>query len=88
MSSLSQPHKKLAKTLVDKGLGVPSVMMLEVMKPFSVVTQQSLYATSPLALLGGFQSYHQNLTALFESREYIEEMMLELERLLEDPDHE
>jgi hypothetical protein len=53
------------------------------MKPFSVVAQQSLYATSPLAILGGFRGVHRDLTSLFEDRNNLEEMMLEVERLME-----
>jgi len=83
--NLIEPHKALAKKLVDRGLGVPAIVLLEVMKPFSVVAQQSLYATSPLAILGGFQSMHRNMAELFESRENLEEMMLEVERLMESP---
>ena len=81
--SLSEPHKKLAQTLVDKGLGVPAIFVLENMKPFSVLAQQSLYATSPLAVFGGFQGLHSQAAGLFESRENLEEMLLEVERLME-----
>lgn len=81
--SLSTPHKKLAKMLVQKGMGVPAVFVLENMKPFSVVAQQTLYAATPLAIFGGFQNYHRNAVGLFESRETMEEMLLEVERLME-----
>ena len=84
--SLADPQKQLAKTLVEKGWGVPAVFLLECMKPFSVVAQQTMYATSPFAVFGGFQGFHSKLTGLFEERENLEEMMLEVERLMEEND--
>ena len=84
--SLAASHKKLAKLLVDKGLGVPAVFLLENMKPFSVVAQLTLYAATPLAIFGGFQSLHKDAAGLFESRETLEEMLLEVERLMEVDD--
>jgi hypothetical protein len=84
--SLAASHKKLARTLVDKGLGVPAVFLLENMKPFSVVAQQTLFATTPLAIFGGFQTLHKDAVGLFESRETMEEMLLEVERLMEAGD--
>lgn len=86
--SLTDTHRLLAKKLVDKGLGLPAVFALEVMKPLSVVAQQTFYATSPLAILGGFRSIHQDLTHLFEDRENLEELLLEVERLMEGDDDE
>lgn len=86
MSQLTEPHKKLARKLVDKGLGVPAIFVLETMKPFSVVAQQTLYATTPLAIFGGFRNMHSDATQLFENRENLEEMLLEVERLMEAPD--
>lgn len=84
--SLGIGHKKFARMLVQKGLGVPAVFVLENMKPFSVVAQQSLYAATPLAIFGGFQSWHREAVGLFESRETMEEMLLEVERLMEADD--
>lgn len=75
---------KWAKKLVDKGMGVPAILMLETMKPLSVVTQQTLYAATPLAVLGNFRGFHQDLTSIFESRQNMEELLLELERLMEE----
>ena len=84
--SLSAPHKKLAKMLVQRGMGVPAIFVLENMKPFSVVAQQTLYAASPLAIFGGFQNWHRDAVGLFENRETMEEMLLEVERLMETDD--
>lgn len=81
---MTDPHRKLAQKLVNKGLGVPAIFVLEAMKPFSVVAQQSLYAITPLAIFGKFQGLHQELASLFEDRENLEEMMLEVERLMEE----
>lgn len=84
--SLGTEHKKLAQMLVKRGLGIPAIFLLENMKPFSVVAQQSLYATTPLAIFGGFQNWHREAVGLFESRETMEEMLLEVERLMETDD--
>ena len=84
--SLADPQKQLAKTLVDRGLGTPAIFALECMKPFSVVAQQTMYATSPFAIFSGFQKFHSNLTGLFEERSNLEEMALEVERLMEETD--
>ena len=85
----SQPaYHRLAKKLVDRGLGTPAIFALEAMKPFSVVAQQSLYATNPLAALGGFRNFHGDLSSLFENRENLEDMLLEVERLMEAPKDE
>lgn len=83
-STLTDPHKKMAQKLVDRGLGTAAVFLLENAKPFSVVAQQSLFALSPLAVFGRFQGWHGDLTGLFESRETLEEMLLEVERLMEE----
>ncbi|MFA5505450.1 MAG: hypothetical protein WC314_09345 [Vulcanimicrobiota bacterium] len=82
--SLAESHKRLARTLVERGLGVPAVFLLENLKPFSVVAQQTLYATHPLAVFGGFQGLHKDAVGLFESRETMEAMLLEVERLLDE----
>lgn len=84
--SLADPQKKLAQTLVKKGLGTPAIFVLECMKPFSVVAQQTMYATSPFANFSGFQRFHADLSGLFEDRDNLEEMMLEVERLMEEDD--
>ena len=84
--NLTSSHKKLAKMLVQRGMGVPAIFVLENMKPFSVVAQQTLYATTPLAIFGGFQNWHSDAVGLFESRETMEEMLLEVERLMETVD--
>lgn len=76
-------HLRWARKLIDKGLGVPAILILESMKPLSVVAQQTLYATAPLAALGNFRGFHQDLTSVFESRDNMEELLLELERQLE-----
>lgn len=81
--NLTDPQKKLAKSLVDKGLGVPAVFFLEAFKPLSLVAQQTLYATSPLTVMSGLHPMHRTLTSVFESRENLDELMLELERLME-----
>lgn len=87
-STLTEPHRKLAQMLVKKGLGVPAIFALETMKPFSVLAQQTLYATSPFAILAGFQTMHKDLAQLFENRENLEEMLLEVERLMENKSDE
>ncbi len=83
-TGLSDSHRTLAKKLVDRGLGSAAIFCLEAVKPLSVVTQQSLYALTPLAVFGKFQTLHGDITGLFESRERLEEMLLEVERLMED----
>lgn len=83
-TTLSEPHKAMAKKLVDRGLGTAAIFVLETVKPLSVVTQQSLYALTPLAVFGKFQTLHGDLAGLFESRETLEEMLLEVERLMEE----
>lgn len=85
--SLSDTHRQLAEKLVKRGLGVPAVFVLEGLKPFSVVAQQTMIACSPLAVFGGFQGLHSELTGLFDDRENLEAMLLEVERLME-ADHE
>lgn len=80
----SEPVKKLAQELVKRKLGVPAVFVLESMKPFSVVAQQTLIATSPLASLIGYKPLFGQLTELFQDRQNVEELMLEVERLMEE----
>lgn len=73
----------VARDLVRRGLGVPAVFVLETMKPFSVVTQQTLIATSPLAQICGYGRLFGQLLHLFEERSRMEDLILEVERHLE-----
>ena len=77
------PHQRIAKELVQRGLGTPAVFFIEAFKPFSLVAQQTLYATTPLAAMSGLSPWHKDLTSIFESRENLEDLMLEMERLME-----
>lgn len=78
------PLEKMAQELVKRGLGVPAIFVLESMKPFSVVAQQTLIATSPLAALAGYRPLFGQLTELLSDRRNVESLMLEVERLMEE----
>lgn len=80
-----QPLDKLAQSLVGRGLGVPAVFLLEAMKPLSLVCQQTVLVTSPLAGLCGFGSTFGQLAHVLESRQRMEQLALEVERLMEQP---
>ncbi len=73
----------VAQDLVRRGLGIPAIFLLESMKPFSVVTQQTLIATSPLANICGYGHLFGQLLHLFEERSRMEDLILEVERHLE-----
>ncbi len=78
------PLEKMAHELVKRGLGVPAIFVLESMKPFSVVAQQTLIATSPLAALAGYRPLFGELTELLSDRQNVENLVLEVERLMEE----
>lgn len=82
----TDPMKTLAQNLVKRGLGTPAVFMLESMKPFSVVAQQSLIATTPFASFIGYKPLFGQLTELFGDRQKMEDFMVEMERQMEDGD--
>jgi hypothetical protein len=79
------PVGKIARELVRRRLGTPAVFMLEAMKPLSVVFQQTVLVTSPLAGLCGYGGTFGELGYVLESRQRMEELALEVERLLEEP---
>ncbi len=83
---MSDPTAKIAGELVKRRLGVPAVFLLEACKPLSLVAQQTVLVTSPLASLCGFGSVFGGLAHVLESRERMEELALEVERMLEDGD--
>lgn len=78
------PTSKIAGELVNRRLGVPAVFLLEAMKPMSLIAQQTVLVSSPLASICGFGSLFGGLAHVLESRERMEELALEVERLLED----
>ncbi len=81
---MNDPTSRIADELVKRRLGVPAVFLLEAMKPMSLVAQQTILVTSPLASLCGFSSAFGGLAHVLESRERMEGLALEVERLLED----
>lgn len=86
MSGLPEgsPFSGLAEELVRRRLGVPAVFLLEAMKPVSLVCQQTVLVTSPLAKVCGFGSTFGQLAQVLESRERMEELALEVERQMEE----
>lgn len=78
------PMARIAEELVRRRLGVASVFMLESMKPLSVVCQQTALVASPLAQIFGFGRVFGDLAQVLESRQRMEELALEVERLMED----
>lgn len=81
---MRDPTSNFAEELVKRRLGVPAVFLLEAFKPLSVVAQQTVLVTSPLASLCGFGSVFGGLAHVLESRERMEELALEVERRMED----
>ena len=81
----SEPLDKIAESLVSRGLGVPAVFLLEAMKPLSLVCQQTVLVTTPLAGICGFGSTFGQLAQVLESRGRMEELAIEVERLMEAP---
>jgi hypothetical protein len=79
------PLARIAEDLVRRRLAAPAVFMLEAMKPLSVVCQQTVLVTSPLAKVCGFGSTFGQLSYVLESRQRMEELALEVERLMEEP---
>ena len=80
----TDPMLTMAQNLVKRGLGAPAIFVLESMKPFSVVAQQSLIATTPFAGLIGYKPLFGQLTDLFSDRQKMEDLMVEMERQMED----
>jgi hypothetical protein len=83
LNQTSSPLTRLAEDLVRRRLGAPAVFMLEAMKPLSVVAQQTVLVTSPLAAVCGFGSTFGQLAHVLESRQRMEDLALEVERLME-----
>lgn len=81
---MMEPTSKIADELVKRRLGVPAVFLLEAMKPLSLVAQQTVLVTSPLASICGFGNVFGGLAHVLESRERMEELALEVERRMED----
>lgn len=79
----SQELPQLAKTIVDRRLGIATVFMLEALKPMSVLAHQSLMVGSPIAKMAGLGGLVGNLCQVFESRQQMENLALEIEKLLE-----
>lgn len=76
---------RIAEDLVRRRLGVPAVFLLEVMRPLSLVCQQTVLVTSPLAQVFGMGSIFGDLAHVLENRQRMEDLALEVERLLEEP---
>lgn len=76
---------RIAQDLVRRRLGVPAVFLLEAMRPLSLVCQQTVLVTSPVAGAFGLGSAFGDLAHVLESRQRMEELALEVERLLEEP---
>jgi hypothetical protein len=81
---VKDPTVTIAQELVRRRLGVPAVFLLEAMKPLSLVCQQTVLCTSPLASVLGFSSLFGGLTHVLENRQRMEQLALEVERLMEE----
>lgn len=80
---MTDPTTALAQELVRRRLGAPAVFLLEAMKPLSLVCQQTVLCTAPLASVVGFGSLFGGLAHVLENRQRMEELALEVERLME-----
>lgn len=81
---LPLPMARLADDLVKRRLGAPAVFLLEAMKPLSLVCQQTVLVTSPLARVCGYGGAFSQLSEVLESRQRMEELALEVERAMEE----
>ncbi len=81
---MMDPTSTIAQELVKRRLGVPAVFLLEAMKPMSLVAQQTVLVASPLGKICGFEGLFGGLAHVLENRERMEELALEVERLIED----
>ncbi len=81
----SDPMTTIANDIVKRGLGVPAVFLLEAMKPFSLVAEQTLLVTTPLAGLCGHHRLFGQLAHLFGDRQRMEDLALQVEQLMEEP---
>ena len=74
--------RKAAVEVCKRGLEVPAVFMLELYKPLTgILHAGSLVFVPLLTMLFGGAGAAEKLTAMLESREYIEQLIVEIEKL-------
>lgn len=71
----------LAKAIVKKGMSVPAVMMLEMLKPLSFIGHSSLIVFAPILELIIDPVKMEKLQAVTADRERIEQLMISIENL-------
>ena len=72
---------RLAKKIVDRGMTVPAVFALEMMKPLSFIGSQAMVFFGPiLTAFVRAESYYE-LTELLEDYHNVEFLLSEMERL-------
>ncbi|MBN2804647.1 MAG: hypothetical protein JXR91_16250 [Deltaproteobacteria bacterium] len=68
-----------AQKIHSRGLDIPAVMMLEMIRPFNFVLSQVMHGFSPLFSLFGHEKKLSSMASLLESRDSIKEMISVLE---------
>lgn len=78
--------EQLADRLTTRGLGAPSILALELLKPWSFVGSQLLLAAEPL--LGPWRASGHRYATLLEERGHVEALIAALESRRQAPPQE
>ncbi len=78
--------EKAARYIVDRGLGTPAIMTLEIVKPLSFMGSQIglLFGATFFPLIPGNWGY--NLVGFFHDKENVEKLIQRVEALLKEED--
>ena len=78
--------EKAARFIVDKGLGTPAIMSLDVIKPFSYIGSQMglFFGSAFFPLIPG--NWGSNIVAFLEEKENVEQLIQRVEVLMKEED--
>ena len=70
----------LAQKLVDRGLGIPAIFLLEASKPLTTILHQFLIFMGPfVGMLGLYGSEYQHWLHVTEERDRVEGLIQDIE---------
>lgn len=75
----AEPVEATARAIVDRGLGVHAVFLLECLRPFSFLGGQFLLAVDPLARMIGARAANLPLAELLADRDRVEALLRRIE---------
>ena len=80
----TQLIEKLAKFVVERKMAPAAILAIESLKPLNFIGSQLMHTVSPFAEVFFNAASYQEVAALFEKREYVEQLVRRIDELDEE----